>query len=139
MAPNSWRTKFPLIQYAPFLGFLAVSISSLGLFGMALYTAEIRRKEIGIRKTFGASEQKLIFLLSKGFLKLVMWAIVIGVPICYIIFDRLILAQNFYRASISITEILVSIFILLAICIVTIGTQTWSAARANPTDVLRNE
>ena len=122
-----------------FIGFLAISISCLGLFGMTIYSTEIRLKEIGVRKTFGATEKALIFLLSKGFLKLVAWAIVIGVPICYYIFDTFILEQYYYRSNISALEIATSIGFLLLICFATIITQTWSAARTNPAEVLRNE
>lgn len=122
-----------------FVGFLAISISCLGLFGMAIYSTETRLKEIGIRKTFGASEKTLIFLLSKGFMKMVLWAILIGSPICYFLFDKVVLAQNFYRTNITIVEVGGSILLLLVLCSVTIITQTWSAARKNPTSVLRNE
>ncbi len=122
-----------------FIGFLAISISCLGLFGMTIYSTEIRLKEIGIRKTFGASEKTLVFLLSKGFLKLVIWAIIIGIPICYYVFDTIILEQYYYRIDISFLEIAQSISFLLFICLATIITQTWSAARTNPSEVLRNE
>ena len=122
-----------------FIGFLAISISCLGLFGMTIYSTEIRLKEIGIRKTFGASEKTLIVLLSKGFLKLVIWAVLIGVPICYYIFDAFILEQYFYRIDISFLQIALSIGFLLTLCFITIITQTWTAARTNPSHVLRNE
>ncbi len=122
-----------------FIGFLAISISCLGLFGMTIYSTETRLKEIGIRKTFGASEKTLLYLLTKGFLKLVIWGILIGTPICYFVFDQFILAQNFYRMEISFVEIGVSVVFLLSICLLTIVTQTWAAARTNPSEVLRNE
>lgn len=122
-----------------FIGFLAISISCLGLFGMAIYATETRLKEIGIRKTFGASEGTLIFLLSKGFLKMVLLAIVIGSPISYFLFDRVILAESVYRPQITIVEVGGSIAFLLILCFLTIITQTWSAARRNPATVLRDE
>lgn len=122
-----------------FIGFLAVSISSLGLFGMAIYSTQTRMKEIGIRKTFGASEKKLIYLLSRGFFKMVMWAILIGTPICYFLFDKVILAQNVYRTQITIVEVGGSILALILLCFITIITQTWKAARTNPANVLRDE
>ncbi len=122
-----------------FVGFLAISISSLGLFGMAIYSTQTRMKEIGIRKTFGATEKTLIFLLSKGFFKMVLWAILIGSPICYILFDQVILAQNVYRTQITFVEVGGSILFLLALCFLTIITQTWKAARTNPANVLRDE
>ncbi|MEO9482982.1 MAG: ABC transporter permease [Ekhidna sp.] len=122
-----------------FIGFLAISISSLGLFGMAIYSTEIRMKEIGVRKTFGASEKALIVLLSKGFLKLVFWGALIGTPICYLLFDKVILAQGYYRTDITFFEISISILFLLIICFLAIISQTWNAARTNPATVLKDE
>lgn len=122
-----------------FVGFLAISISSLGLFGMAIYSTQTRMKEIGIRKTFGASEGKLIFLLSKGFFKMVTLAVLIGSPICYFLFDRVILEENVYRTEITVVEVGGSIVFLMVLCFLTIITQTWKAARTNPANVLRDE
>ena len=122
-----------------FVGFLAISISSLGLFGMAIYSTQTRMKEIGIRKTFGATEKTLILLLSKSFFKMILWAVLIGTPICYFLFDRVILAQNVYRTQITFVEVGGSIFFLLTLCFLTIITQTWKAARTNPSNVLRDE
>lgn len=122
-----------------FVGFLAISISCLGLLGIAVYATETRMKEIGIRKTFGASERSLVLLLSGGFLKIVSWAILIGVPICYALFDQVILAQNVYRTRITFTEIGLSVLFLLILSLSTIFSQTWVAARRNPSTVLRDE
>ncbi len=122
-----------------FVGFLAISISSLGLFGMALYSTQTRMKEIGIRKTFGASERMLIFLLSKGFFKMVVLAVLIGSPICYFLFDKLILEEQVYRTEITIVEVGGSIIFLMLLCFLTIITQTRNAARTNPANVLRDE
>lgn len=122
-----------------FIGFIAVSISSLGLLGMALYIMETKLKEIGIRKTFGASEANLIYNLSKGFISMVMIGIGIGSPVCYFIFDRLILSEHVYRPEITFLEFGKSALLLLGICLLAIVSQTWSAASKNPTVVLRNE
>ncbi len=122
-----------------YVGFLAVSISCLGLLGIAIYSTETRMKEIGIRKTFGASEFSLIYLLSKGFLKIICWAILIGTPICYVLFDQVILAENVYRHYITVSEIVLSISFLLSISLITVFSQTWSAARKSPALVLRDE
>ncbi|MDW3190805.1 MAG: ABC transporter permease [Cytophagales bacterium] len=122
-----------------YIGFLAVTISCLGLLGIAVYSTETRMKEIGVRKTFGASEFSLVLLLSKGFFKIVCWAIVIGTPLCYLLFDRVILEENVYRHYISFGEIGISILFLLSISLLTVFSQTWSAARRNPALVLRDE
>ncbi len=122
-----------------FICFLAISISCLGLFGMTIYSTEIRLREIGIRKTFGASNKGLVLLLSKGFLKLVLFAIPIGVPLCFYVFDQFILEQYYYRFDISFVEVSLAVVSLLVLCLLTIGTQTWQAARTNPAKVLRAE
>ena len=128
-----------MVKVFVFVGFLAITISSLGLFGMAIYSTQTRLKEIGIRKTFGASERKLIYLLSKGFFKMVLIAIFIGTPICYVFFDRVFLPQSVYRTNISFLEVGGSIFFLIVLCFATIIAQTWKAARTNPATVLRDE
>jgi ABC-type antimicrobial peptide transport system permease subunit len=133
-----YRFFIDVMKLFGFIGFLAISISCLGLFGMAIYSTEIRMNEIAVRKSFGASEKALIILLSKGFLKLVILAIIIGTPICYFVFDKLILAQHYYRPDITIVEILLSSGILIGICLLTVVSQTWSAARTSPAKVLRD-
>ncbi len=122
-----------------YIGFLAVTISCLGLLGIAVYSTETRMKEIGIRKTFGASEFSLVYLLSKGFFKIICWAIAIGTPLCYVLFDQVILAENVYRHYITIGEIGISILFLLTISLLTVFSQTWAAAKKNPALVLRDE
>ena len=122
-----------------FVGFLAISISTLGLLGMVVYMSETRKKEIGIRKTFGAGVKDLILLLSKGFIKLIAIAIFIGVPVCYFIFDRLILPQHYYRVQISFIDISIAVLVLFTIGVLTIITQTWKASETNPAVILRDE
>ena len=66
-----------------FFSFLAIFIACLGLFGLAAYTAEQRTKEIGVRKVLGASVSGIVMLLSSDFLKLVLAAILVAIPISY--------------------------------------------------------
>ena len=122
-----------------FLAFLTVCIASLGLLGMGVYTAETRLKEISIRKVLGASEKSLVKLLSKSFMFLLTLSAAIALPITYFIFDSLILAEQAYRAPIGILEMSLGVIIIFAIGFVTIGSQTWRAAKANPATTLRNE
>ena len=122
-----------------FLAFLTVCIASLGLLGMGVYTAETRLKEISIRKVLGASEKSLVKLLSKSFMFLLTLSAAIALPITYFIFDSLILAEQAYRAPIGILEMSLGVIIIFAIGFVTIGSQTWKAAKANPANTLRAE
>ncbi len=122
-----------------FLAFLTISISALGLLGMGVYTAETRLKEISIRKVLGASEQSLVRLLSQNFLILLIIAAAIAIPIAYFIFDSLILADQAFRAPIGLLELCLGVIIIFIIGFITIGSQTWKAARANPATTLRAE
>lgn len=122
-----------------FLAFLTICIASLGLLGMGVYTAETRLKEISIRKVLGASEQSLIKLLSKSFMFLLLLSAAIALPIAYFLFDSVILAEQAYRAPIGIVELSLGVIIIFAIGFVTIGSQTYKAAKANPANTLRSE
>ena len=122
-----------------FLAFLTICIASLGLLGMGVYTAETRLKEISIRKVLGASEQSLVKLLSKSFMLLLLLSAAIALPIAYFLFDSVILAEQAYRAPIGLLELLLGVIIIFVIGFVTIGSQTWKAAKANPANTLRAE
>ena len=119
------------------MGFLAVLIACMGLLGMVVYAIEGRVKEVGIRKVLGASEGKLIWLLSRGFLKLVGIAILISAPLIYIINNFWL--QEFNVRVNFIGEILIGIFVIFALGLVTVISQTRRAARTNPANVLRAE
>ena len=122
-----------------FLAFLTISIAALGLLGMGVYTAETRLKEISIRKVLGASERSLITLLAKSFMLLLVISAFIAVPVCYFLFDNVILAESVNRAAIGLPELFLGVIIIFAIGFLTIGSQTWKAARSNPAQTLRNE
>lgn len=117
---------------------LAILIACLGLFGLAAFTAEQKTKEIGIRKTLGASIPNIVNMLSKNFIKLVIISFAISVPIAY-------LGMNFwledfaYRTSLRPTTFIISGLLAIGIAWLTIGLQSWKAARNNPATSLRSE
>ncbi len=121
-----------------FIAFLAVFISCLGLLGMATYTAETRRKEMGIRKVLGSGVFQIIMLLSKNYIILLGIAVVIATPLAYFI-------NNFWleffvsRVSVSPAVLLFSVFILLIISFLTVLSQSWRAAKVNPVESLKSE
>ena len=118
--------------------FLAISISCLGLFGLAFYLTEQRTKEIGIRKVLGASVMKIVTMLSKEFLKWVLIANILAWPVAYYFIDKWL--QNFaYRTNIKIWIFLFSGALALLIALLTVSYQAIKAARANPADSLRYE
>ena len=121
-----------------FLTFLAVSIACLGLLGMAVFTAESRIKEIGIRKVLGANVMQLILLLSRGFLQLLMLAVLIAVPVAY--FGNNLWLQNFAnRIELGAGVFMSGIGIMLILGLVIIVSQTFRAAMSNPVESLKDE
>lgn len=117
---------------------MAITISCLGLLGMATYTIETRMKEISIRKVLGSTDHGLVILLSKGFFKLLLIAVVIAVPLAWFI-NNMWLQLIAYRTELSVGVISLGVFLLLVVGGLTIGSQTLRAAYANPVDNLKNE
>lgn len=122
-----------------FIAFLAVVISSIGLFGMVVFTTETRLKEISIRKVLGASEGILIFLLSRGFILLLLTAAAIALPLTYIFFQQVVLSEIVYHAPISIIDMILAVIVILIVALVMIGSQTLKVAKSNPAKVLKVE
>ncbi len=117
---------------------LTILISCLGLFGLAAYTAEQRTKEIGVRKVLGASVASIVGLLSKDFLKLVLIAIVIAIPISWYAMNNWL--QNFaYKSAVEWWLFCLAGLLAVLIALVTVSFQAIKAAVANPVKSLRTE
>jgi putative ABC transport system permease protein len=127
------------VKLAGFLAFLAISIASLGLLGMVVFTTEIRLKEISIRKVMGASEGKLLYLLGKGFVFLLLIAAAIGMPIVILFFEKVVFPNTANHAPLNVFEMLLGVLTILILALIMIGSQTLKAAKANPAEVLKNE
>jgi putative ABC transport system permease protein len=128
-----------LIKMIGFLGLVAISITLLGLLGMVIYMIEPRKKEVGVRKVFGANEASITLLLSRDFLTLMAWSIGFAIPVSTLLIDDFLSELQYYRISLNVWDILVSLVIFLSIGLGTIASQTRKAARANPIDALRYE
>ena len=121
-----------------FSSILAVVIASLGLFGLASFTAERRIKEIGIRKVLGASVTNIVLLLSKDFSRLVLFANIIGWPIGYYVNHRWL--QTFaYRIGIGWWVFVIGAILVFFISLSAGTYQSIKAASSNPADTLRYE
>lgn len=117
---------------------IAIFISCLGLFGLATFTAQRRTKEIGIRKVLGASVINIIRMISVDFLKLVIIAIIIAVPVGWFFMSKWL--QNFaYKTNIGWWIFALAGIIAVLIAIGTVSSQAIRAARANPVKSLRIE
>jgi len=128
-----------MIKIIGFISLLAISIASMGLFGMVIFTTETRLKEISIRKVMGASTGNLIFLLSRGFLMLLSISALIALPATYLFFEDIVLTHFPYHTPVHITELLVGLLAVLLIAFLMIGSHTMKAARCNPAEVLKSE
>jgi len=121
-----------------FFASLSVFISCLGLFGLVSIAVNQRTKEIGVRKVLGASVSSIISLLSKSFLKLIIIAIGIAIPVAYYFMNKWL--QDFaYRTNISWMVFVITAFIAIGIALLTISFQAIKAAVANPVKSLRTE
>jgi putative ABC transport system permease protein len=117
---------------------IAVFIACLGLFGLAAFTAQQRVKEIGIRKALGASVRNIIGLLSGEFVKLVVIAAVIAGPLAWWGMNKWL--EDFaYHVNASAWVIVLSGVVALVIALITVSTQAYVAALANPVKSLRSE
>jgi putative ABC transport system permease protein len=117
---------------------LAVIISCLGLFGLAAYTAERRKKEIGVRKVLGASVPGIAALLSKDFIKLVCISCIVAFPIAWWMMHSWLQAYQ-YRIHISSWIFLIAGILAILIALLTVSFQAIRAATANPVKSLRTE
>lgn len=119
-------------------GLLTMIISGLGLFGLAAYTAERRRKEIGIRKTLGATVTTLVSMMSREFVKLTAIACVIGCPLAYYLMSRFLESYT-YHPEITWDIFLITIVATLLLAVFTVIFQVAKAAVASPVESLRTE
>ena len=117
---------------------LAIFIAALGLLGLTIYAAEQRIKEIGIRKVLGASVSGIVLMLSKDFLKLVLIAAIIAIPVAWFFMHKWL--EDFaYRININWWVFVLSALVAIIIAMATIILQVVKAAIANPVKSLRTE
>ena len=135
---NLYRVEQKVGKLAFIFSALAIFISCLGLLGLAAFTAEQRTKEIGIRKVLGASLSSVVFLLSKNYVKWVIFACIIAFPAAYLSMNHWL--RNFaYRIALDVWTFVCAGIVALGIALLTVSYQTIKAATASPVDSLRYE
>ena len=135
---QQYHSEMQVGTLANIAAFLAIFISCMGLFGLSMFMAEQRTKEIGIRKVIGASVSRIVAMLSKDFLLLVGIAFVIASPIAWWAMNNW-LRSFAYRTPVSWWLFPLAGFAALLIALVTISFQAIKAAIANPVKSLRSE
>ncbi len=133
-----YQTEQTLSRIIGTFTFVAIVIACLGLFGLSVYAAEKRQKEVSIRKVLGASIQNLVTLLSKEFLLLVGMAVLIASPIAYFGMQQW-LADFAYRTPIHWWVFGLTGLLTMVIAFLTVSLQALRAALMNPSDNLRGE
>jgi putative ABC transport system permease protein len=121
-----------------FFSIVAILIACLGLFGLAAFTAERRKKEIGVRKTLGATVPGIMRLLSYSFLKLVLIAFVIAAPLAWYYINQW-LNEFSFRIDIPWWAFLAAGFSTMILALITVSFQSIKAALMNPVKSLRSE
>jgi putative ABC transport system permease protein len=132
-----YRTEQRVSKLVTVFASVAIAIACLGLLGLASFTTMQRAKEISIRKSLGATSQSIIFLLSKGYVKLMLVALVIAVPASVFLLNQWLEAFA-YRITLGPVYFGGAFLLLAMIAFITVGLQSYKASVENPVKNLRN-
>ena len=121
-----------------FFSSVAILIGCIGLLGLVSFMVQQKIKEIGIRKTFGASVAQIVGMLSKEFLVLIVISFALSAPLAFYLMQKWL--SNFaYKYDMNGLEFLAGLLVTLVISMLTVGYRSVRAAKANPIDALRTE
>jgi ABC-type antimicrobial peptide transport system permease subunit len=133
-----YQSEKRLGQLVNIFAVLAIFISCLGLYGLSAYLAERRKKEIGVRKVVGASIFHVVYLLTRDFTKPVWLAIIIAMPLTFIIVSKWL--ENFaYHVNLQWWVFILSCLVAWIIALLTVSFETIKAAIAPPSEALQSE
>jgi ABC-type antimicrobial peptide transport system permease subunit len=133
-----YRTEKRMSTFSGVFAVLAIFISCLGLFGLSAFMAEQRVREIGVRKVLGATVSSLVLLLSKGYVRLVVVALLLATPLAWYLMNRW-LSDYAYHVPVSGWVILLAGIVALVIALAATIFQTIKASMTNPVKALRTE
>lgn len=132
------ETEIMIMRLVRFFAGIAVLIGCLGLYGLASFMVMRKRKEVGIRKTLGASMGGILWLFGKEYARLIFIAFLIAAPFAWWAMNGW-LQDYAYRISIGFGIFAASFLLTLAIAVLTVGVQSLRAALANPVNALKSE
>ncbi len=127
-----------VVEVLGYVSALSILIACLGLLGLVMFVLTQKRREIGIRRVFGASVNSLMLLFSQGYLKCILISMIIACPIAYMGI-HLWLRGFAYRTNIGVAPALFAGGIVLVLAFITIAIQVHRAGRVNPVETLRCE
>ncbi|MEM7548741.1 MAG: FtsX-like permease family protein [Bacteroidota bacterium] len=135
---DMYRAEARVGKLVGIFSILAIFIACLGLFALSSFTAEKKKKEIGVRKVLGASVGDVVVMLSKDFSKLVLIAFLLGAPMAWFLMNNWL--QNFqYKTNIGVEIFILAGLVSFLVSWLTISFQSLRAANANPVNSLRSE
>ena len=135
---SMYASEKKLSQIVGYFAAFAIMIASLGIFGLCLYTIQQKIKEIGIRKVLGASTFNITAVVSKEFVKPILIAIIISIPIGWFATNKWL--ESFaYRINVSWSVFILAGLLTMIIALMTVGVQAVKAALADPVESLRTE
>ncbi|MBQ7952933.1 MAG: FtsX-like permease family protein [Alistipes sp.] len=117
--------------------FLSIVISIIGVFGLVLFETQYRRREIAIRRVYGASFSGILTLFNLKYVCIVAICSAIAIPLSYYVIDNW-MQQYVYRTPMSWWVYAVAVAIILAITLITVTLRSWRAATENPADVVKS-
>lgn len=135
---QKFRLEVIISKLASLFAALAIFVSCLGLFGLAAYLSEQRRKEIGIRKILGASIAQIWMLLSRDFLLLVFISCLVAIPVAIYFLEKW-LEQYPYRITMSPGIFVIASTLAILVAVITVSLQTIRAGKTQPVQSLRAE
>ena len=133
-----YKSESIFYKLSTYFSFLAILISCLGLFGLVIFNAESKTKEIGVRKVLGASVFNITSLITRDFLKLILVGIAIGTPISWYVMTKW-LADYEYRINMPWWVFIITAVLIISISILTVSFESIKAAIVNPIKSLRTE
>ncbi len=133
-----YRTERTFARIIGFFTLIAVLLACMGLYGLAVYTAQRRTKEIGIRKVLGASLTNILWLLNKDFLKWILVGFLLAAPAAWYLMHQW-LERFAYKIEIGFSLLAMAGFIVFLVALITVSWQSLQAALTNPAESIRNE
>jgi|TARA_R110002110_G_scaffold223984_1_gene437782 ABC-type antimicrobial peptide transport system permease subunit len=133
-----YKSESTFYKLSTFFSILAILISCLGLFGLVMFTAEQRTKEIGMRKVVGASVFDITSLITRDFIKLILLGIAIGVPIAWYFMNEW-LTNYEYRIDMPWWAFVTTGSLIIGIALVTVSFESIKIALANPIKSLKSD
>lgn len=138
MQDRLYEKELRVGRQVAFFSFVAVLISLIGVFGVVMLESEYKRKEVGIRKVFGATVGELLQMFNRNYFRIALGCFVVAVPVAYYAIARW--QEGFvYKVGLSWWIFLLAFLLVTALTLLTVSIQSWRVANANPIDSLKSE